>query len=161
MVRTTVGTIAEAELAVTRSEALTKLDATQTETVTSTTTQTTTVTSSSGTFFTLTALFVRIPAPSGATSGTHRLQLSGPDGAIRYILATANFDSVITINDGIISRADTRQEPSTDAVQSDVLRSIAFDDSRSLTLEYTNDTDVDQTNDRRVDLLGIERGVTE
>jgi hypothetical protein len=160
MVRTTVGTIAEAELSVQQAESVNLISASQTATVSSSGSQTTTVTAPSGTVLTVVGLQVVIDPPPGATTGNHTIQVKGPNEAVSYLLARSTFDQDILINNSVIATANDFVRPGSPVVQSQTIRSIRADDTDGISLVYDNDTDVDQTERRTIRLLVLERGVT-
>jgi hypothetical protein len=160
MVRTTVGTIAEAELSVQQTEDVATVDGTQTTTVPAGSTEITDVNAPSGTLINVSNLDILVQPPSGASSGSHRIVVQGPDGSTRYILAQSSFDTQIRLFGNTITTGDDTQTPGTAATQQANILALAMDDTNSIKLRYDNFTDVDQTNDRRVKIVGIQRGVT-
>jgi hypothetical protein len=159
MVRTTVGTIAEAELSVQRAESVTQISASSTLTVPSGGIDTTAVTAPTGTVLEVLGLEINIEPPPGATTGDHILFVRGPELNVRYIACFSSFDTGIKIRDGRIFVADQGQDPSTEVGQQGQIRSIRIDDTNGAVFEYENRTDVDQTNEREIQILALERGV--
>jgi len=160
VVRTTVGTIAEAELSVQESEKVTTISADQTATVTSSSISTTNVLAPSGTIISVIGIRFQVSAPSGATSGNHQVQIQGPNGTVRFIFARANFGDQILIDDGIVKLASSTVAPASEAVQSNNISSLTADDSQPITFRYANGTDADQTNTRQIDIVAVQRGVS-
>jgi hypothetical protein len=160
MVRTTVGTIAEAELSVQESESVVSIAASQTSTVSSSGSQTTSVTAPTGTIITVLALRCVVQPPSGATSGNHTITVAGPAGNVRYLLAGSSFDTKININDCIIVKANQTAQPSTDSGQVNAITSIRADDTQGVQFTYNNNTDASQAQERDIDIIALERGVT-
>jgi len=160
MVRTTVGTIAEAELSVQESESVTTITADQTTTVASSSRERTTVTASTGTLLTVQGLRLNVGAPSGATSGVHQFRLRDPNTGFLYIRARSGNNEGVSINRNTITQANTIQEPASTRAQQANIQAITIDDTTQLEVVYTNSTDVDQSNTRLIRLIGVERGVT-
>jgi hypothetical protein len=160
MVRTTVGTIAEAEISVQQAEDVARVDATQTTTVLAGDNEETDIDAPSGTLIDVSNFEFVVEPPSGASSGTHRILIRGPSRNNLYILAESNFDTRIQVVTNTISTADTSRLPGTAAAQQANILALAMDDTNSINLRYDNSTDVDQTNERRIGIVGIQRGVT-
>jgi hypothetical protein len=160
MVRTTVGTIAEAELSVQQQKQVTTISADQTATVSAGNNQDTLIKAPSGSTISVVAASIRAPAPSGASSGRHQVQLSGPDAAIRYLTAGSDFGDQIFIRESVIDTATGRVRPGTDAAQASTIRALTADDTQGLNIRYQNDTDVDQTQTRRIRLVTVQEGVS-
>jgi len=160
MVRTTVGTIAEAQLSVEQAETVSTINADLTTTVSSSGSNTTTITAPSGALLSVIGIRLLAPNPSGASSGSHRIQIQGPDRQVRYLFASSGFDDNIRINNGTIRTAKLKQLPSSTAAQAEQIRSIIADDTRGVNLTYTNLTDVDQDQTVTIRLIVLERGVS-
>jgi len=160
MVRTTVGTIAEAELSVQQSEEVTFITANQTSTLASAATQTTSITASSGKLLIITGIRIAVPSPNGASSGTHTIDIGGPRGRVRFLLAESGFSDAVVINNGIITNATSNKIPADQTIQSDNIQALRADDTQGFEVAYENGTDVSQTKDRKIQIVGVERGVT-
>jgi len=159
MVRTTVGTIAEATISAQRAESVTPISANQTSTVSSGGSAQTTVTAPTGTVLEILGLQIIIDPPPGASTGDHIFFIRGPNLEVRYLACRSGFSTAIEIKDNRIFTADQTQEPSTEGGQRGQIRSIRCDDTNGVVFKYTNRTDVDQTNDREIRILALERGV--
>jgi hypothetical protein len=160
MVRTTVGTIAEAELSVQQAESITTINASQSSTVNSGSSERTVVTAPSGTILRVLALRFFARAPSGASSGDHSLNIQGPATNVSYLVAQSDFSNEIVLNQTVIKSANLSATPTTEEAQSSTIRSLQSDDSQGIVLEYSNDTDVDQTESRDITIVAIEQGVS-
>jgi hypothetical protein len=160
MVRTTVGTIAEAEISTQRTESVTTVDTAQTSTVSPGTESDTVITAPSGTVLEVLGMRVKVGNPGGATTGFHDIQFRSSTRLHIYLLARSGPGTNIRINRGIILKADDVQEPSTEIAQLTAIRSIRIDDTNGLTIRYKNETDADQTDDRQIQLVALERGVS-
>jgi len=160
MVRTTVGTIAEAEISVQESESITAIQTDQSATVAQSDSQTTTITAPSGTILSVVGIRLLVQPPSGASSGRHNFTLSGPLQNVRYITATSEATDRILVSEGTIRTATRRASPTDGAAQSAQIRSATADDTNAIDITYSNTTDADQTNTRFIRVLAVERGVT-
>jgi len=160
MVRTTIGTIAEAELSVRQSETVDRIVADQTTTVPSSGSVTTSVAAPTGELISVTALSVLVKAPNGASSGTHSITLRGPDDQTDILIAESQFNTRVSISKNIIRVGNSDQEPASKVVQQANILAINLDDDGGLTLTYENNTDVSQSKPRQIDIVGIERGVS-
>jgi len=160
MVRTTVGTIAEAELSVRQSETVVTVDASETASIPAGGGQSTIIKAPSGTTLSVLGLRIRVDPPSGATSGDHQITLAGPTNIVRYLKAESNFDDPIIINDSIIFLATSVSRPSTEAAQSNSIQSLIADDEFGITIAYSNGTDAEQTQERQIDIVAIQQGVS-
>jgi hypothetical protein len=160
MVRTTVGSIAEAELSVERSESITQISADQTADVAAGDNETTVFTAPSGTLIEVIGLFVRVPSPAGSSSGFHRVFLQSAGTRGRLLQAQSNDSDRIEINNNHIRTGTSLQAPPDAASQAITINSIRFDDTRGIDITYDNRTDATQTDTRTIDLVGLERGVT-
>jgi len=160
MVRTTVGSVAEASLSVERSESITAISADQTADVAAGDLQTTVLTAPSGTLIEVIGLFVSVPSVSGSSSGFHRVFLRSQGSPGRYIQAQSGNSNRILINNSHIQTANSLKLPSDAASQAIAINSTRFDDTTGLRITYDNRTDVTQTATRKIDLVGVERGVT-
>jgi hypothetical protein len=160
MVRTTVGTVAEAELSVQEAESVITIDATQTDTVPAGEKETTGVKAPSGTVLEVLTIKVFISAPPNATTDIHLLRLNGPNGSNRYLQAGSDNSTNISIDDGIIKDANAGQAPTTEISQTTQIRSIRLDDTNGIEFQYDNRTDGDQTENRRIEILALQRGVS-
>jgi phage I-like protein len=160
MVRTTVGSVAEADLSVERSESITAISADQTADVAAGDLQTTVLTAPSGTLIEVIGLFISSPSVSAASSGFHRVFLRSRGSPGKYIQAQSDNTGRIEINNNHIQTGNSVQLPSDAASQAIAINSIRFDDTRGLQITYDNRTDATQTDTRKIDLVGLERGVT-
>jgi len=160
MVRTTVGTIAEAELSVQESESVIQIAADQTATLSSSSSQTTTIKAPSGTVIRILAVRFVAPPPSAATSGNHTLRILGAGTKTRYLVAQSDSNTQIILNDRIVSKANSAAEPSTEAAQATTLGAIRADDTVGVQFKYINGTDASQTQTRDIDIIALERGVS-
>jgi len=160
MVRTTVGTIAEAQLSVQRTESVTQIQASQTSTISPGDTQQTVITAPSGTVLEVLTLRVVITGPGGASTGDHGIIIFGPNSRNIFLQATANGSNNVRVNHGFIRQADDKQRPSTEIAQQNQIRSLLADDTNGIIISYGNRTDVDQTNTRNIDIVALERGVS-
>jgi len=158
MVRTTGGTIAEAELSVTQVEKVTAVKASQTSSVTPNGIQTTTVASPPGTVLSATAVRLVARAPSGATTGFHRVSFVGPNSRVKYLQASAPFNEQVIVDKGVVQKATRSAIPGDEAAQAAALNSIIADDTNGLKVKYENLTDATQSQKRDIQLIGLERG---
>jgi len=160
MVRTTVGTIAEAQLSVQRTEAVTRIKNDQTATVQASNREVTSIFAPTGKLLSVDTIFIEINPPSGATTGRHNVSLRGPADNVQYLFVESGFSDSILIAGSYVDTATKRVSPSDAGAVNTAIQSIAADDSTPLVVRYENNTDADQTNRRRIRLVGVERGVT-
>jgi hypothetical protein len=160
MVRTTVGTIAEAQLSVQQSESVTTVSTDQTSTVSPSGRQKTTITAASGTLLSITGIRLLVLPPSDATSGSHGFTIDGPNGVLRFITVQSSFDKLVFVNNNIVTRGDLSQVPADPVAQQRNIQSLTIDDTTGIQINYDNDTDVSQSQTREIELIGLERSVT-
>jgi len=158
MVRTTVGTIAEAQLSVQQSESVTTVSTDQTSTVSPSDRQKTTITAPSGTLLSITAIRLIAPPPGGATSGDHAFLIDGPNATIRFLLAGDSHDKFLVLSSNGSGAA--RQTPADPVVFQRQIQSLTLDDTNGVVVKYDNNTDASQSQTREIELIGLERSVT-
>ena len=95
-------------------------------------------------------LGVFIPAPSGATTGTHRLRsgFKGLGYANLLLDITASYNESIIIQNGIVASKVTKETPVEKDVQFLAINGVCINDTNSLEIRYDNLTDTSNTNSR-------------
>jgi len=134
--------------------------------VASTTTQTGTLASGGSEIITFTpaldkmwhfkGFFFHVEAPSGASSGTHFLEIRNPGGTREAARGTSTYTSALIFKRSYWKSATSAKEPPDEANLGIALSRLSWDNSYPAKFYYKNNTDVSQTNTRYYELDTLE-----
>lgn len=102
-----------------------------------------TVTPPAGELWRVKVLRFQLAGPSGATTGTHRIEVR-PGVAFPVLYALSNYNVTIDVWNNLVQTATT-EIPSGDGPQADAINRIVATNGMPLTLWYSNNTDAAQT----------------
>ena len=93
-------------------------------------------------------MYLNVPPPSGASSGSHFLSVATELGNLGIIRGDSNYDDYITFNFYQWVNATLGEFPSDRAAQASAVRGLRFDENNGISINYVNYTNANQTGSR-------------
>jgi hypothetical protein len=138
-----------------RARKFSTIDATSTTTVLAGAVETILITPPAGKVYQLLQARLKVAAPTGASSGSHKIEIRSIDQESTHIDIVSDYTGDIFFRSSHIVSATKYYLPSDDAALLHALTLVYSTNSLPIAIWYVNATDVDQTNKREV-MLAVE-----
>lgn len=101
-------------------------------------------------------------APSGATTGTHRVQVYQGMNSYQYLIirAVSTYTSYVRIMSNIAETANESALPTMEDVQQQAIQNLVISQDLPLFITYQNDTDAINTGNIEIRLIVLEEAIT-